>query len=288
MISIFNSYKYYTIHENESTSYLDIKNGQLKSIGAFSYTIKQKQLISPIKGTYGGIELNSKNLFEISKKVKEIEESIKNENIKESIITTPPLYLKENIKLINQVLLEIGYLIIDQVDHFIIKLNNIPFSKKINRGNLKRLKKSEKNEFNFKKINLNQAFDLIKKNRSEKEYNLSMNFQDILKMKDVFHEKIESFGVIFENKLIASAICYRIDRNIAYVMFWGNLRNYNQFSPIVFLCNNIYNYYSNLNYSYLDIGSAMTPEGINIGLKVFKQRLGFIPSTKYTLMKKYE
>lgn len=124
-------------------------------------------------------------------------------------------------------------------------------------------------------------FSLISDNRKRKGNQLSMSFEQICEMHFATNSVI-SF-LVPDNS--AAAICIRLSPDILYVYAWGDADNEKN-SPTVYLAAHIYEYCLHEKIRLLDIGTATEKDGTpNFGLMAFKERLGFTPSLKLTMVR---
>lgn len=130
-----------------------------------------------------------------------------------------------------------------------------------------------------------EAYRVIAENRFSKGYPLRMTYEqlsDTLKIVGHF-----VFVVRQGKTAIASAILYRLNEEIAQVIYWGDSPGYSECRPMNFLSYNVVMYCKKIGLHWLDIGPS-TENGIpNYGLCDFKQGIGCGISAKLSLMKKY-
>ena len=175
--------------------------------------------------------------------------------------------------------------------NYSMNIKGVDFEKLISYGNLKRLKKTLKHNFKFVQFNSENiavAYEIIKINRLSKGFPITMSFEQICEMQKFFPSNIFSFGLIDPNKnvCVASSICIKISEEILYVFYWGDLIEYSTYSPIVHLCKGIYDFCTNNNFSFLDVGTSTSNGNPNLGLINFKRNLGFRDYSKLTMQKK--
>lgn len=260
-------------------------------IASFSLIKKKDVFFSPLKGTFGGPNFISGNInYNI------IEEFlikclgfIDNQNPLNIQIKLPPLFHDVNlISIYLNIFLNNGFKIDNQEINYQILVDNIDYNKKINSTKKKILNRSLKKNFEFKQMSqdkLKEAYSIIKKNRENKKYKLSMNFSDLKKIFLLFKNNFKLFGVFSELQLIASAFCIRLDKDIFYIFYWAEDENFTNYSPLVFMSSGIYNYCYENGYKILDLGSASIKGVPNYGLVNYKESLGYSASIKFTLKK---
>ena len=289
--SIFSSKRFLDLHKNKfanvfSFSLLDKKK---ICVGLISFgENNEKNLFSPVNGSYGGFEFDNNVTLEIKelfiKYVINLLDS--KENRKIEITLAPEIYNLEqntdNISILHRLNFKINKVEINQY----INLFNYNFSSSVSYGNKKRINKCIKRGIEFKSIdpsNFFDAFNIIKINRERKKYPLTMNWDSLNMMIKTFPDKFHIFGLIDNGKMIASSICINVINDILYVFYWGEIGGYEKESPIAFLSQNLINYASKKNFRILDIGTSSDNSVPNIGLHKFKQNIGCSGCKKYYL-----
>lgn len=126
---------------------------------------------------------------------------------------------------------------------------------------------------------IEEAYDIIASNRASKGYPLRMSKELLLKTISVVNH--DCFIVKVNGLSIASAIVYRITKDIAQVIYWGDMPGYTEYKPINYIAYQLISFYKQLGFRILDIGPS-TEEGIpNYGLCNFKESIGCVPSAKF-------
>lgn len=283
---IFNTVAYYKIHENSNSVFLSVyENEEIVSVCHFN-EIEPGVFVSPYKGTFGGIDFCSKlDIVSVEEVILLIVNFLIKKSAKRIVLNMPPFchnpgksaYFLNNL-LLNKFIIERC-----EINHHII-IDEVPLFEKMMRNNKKRLKKCISENFIFQQVHsiqeYSKVYDIIKRNRSEKGYDISMTFEQIMKMKETFHAEVYFFKTTFDFLDVASSICIRINSNVLYVFYWGDLSAYKEYSPIVHLANGIYDFAKENNYKMLDAGTSSIKGELNYGLCKFKENLGFSASNK--------
>ncbi len=127
------------------------------------------------------------------------------------------------------------------------------------------------------------AYSIIAENRSGKGYPLRMTYEQVMNtVKLVGHEL---FIVKHGNDDIASALVYRVSRDIAQVIYWGDRLEFRQFRPINYLSYKLIEFYGSQGLSWLDIGPSTEDSVPNYGLCDFKESIGCDRDLKYSVYK---
>lgn len=125
------------------------------------------------------------------------------------------------------------------------------------------------------------AYNVIKANREAKGYPLRMTCEDLMStIQCVGHD---FFLVMKQSDVIASAVIYDINKEIAQVVYWGDVPGYSDSKPINYISYRLIEFFKSRNYRILDVGIS-TEEGMpNYGLCCFKTSIGCLTSNKYHL-----
>lgn len=123
-------------------------------------------------------------------------------------------------------------------------------------------------------------YELIRQNRAKFGRPIFMTFKDILNTSALW--PTDFFKVIAKDgTLVASAIFYRSHPEIVYALFWGDNETGRPLRAMDFLAFNLWLYYKELGYKYIDLGVS-TEAGIpNEGLLRFKESHEATSSLRY-------
>ena len=248
--------------------------------------IKGKSLLSPFSAPFGGFHYRSEKIL-----YSEVEEFIQDLRIysgeheiqKIEIILPPVIYGQTiNAKVVNALIrngfslqtpdiANYGYLNSFK-DQFSDRKSGKSFRQALKHG----LIFHEAKEWNEKAI----AYDIILKNRIWMCRPMSMNLKEILQVSELW--PVDFFKVTTsEGEGLAAAIIYRSHPGIAHVSWWGDNERGRSLRAMDFITNNLWKYYKNLGYQYLDLGTS-TVNGIpNTGLLRFKESLDAFSSLRF-------
>ena len=265
---------------------LQINNNKIRSV--FPLYFYENNYYSPLKGTYSGVYCEEDLDLEVLENfiIKCISYT-RNKNSFENIyVKLPPLihdltgvskllniFLRHNFKIKNF-----------EINHH-LKVTNKKYEQFLSKGNLKKLKISEKkyiiDEDNFSKIE--ELYNVLEINRKSKGNKLSINLDDLKNFTKKFIKNIKIFSVINNNAIIAAAYCIQLSKKILYVFYWGELPIFKSDSPVVYLSKCIYEYSKNKNIEIIDVGTSSVDNIPNHGLVRFKNRIGYKESLKINL-----
>ncbi|HLO60089.1 MAG TPA: hypothetical protein VK179_15175 [Bacteroidales bacterium] len=124
-----------------------------------------------------------------------------------------------------------------------------------------------------------KIYNLIKSNREKFGRPIYMSFDDVIQTGNLW--PVDFFKVSVSNSLVASAIFYRNHSEIVYATFWGDNEEGRPLRAMDFLSYNLWQYYKNQGFHYIDLGIS-TESGIpNEGLLRFKESHDAVSSLKY-------
>ena len=122
-------------------------------------------------------------------------------------------------------------------------------------------------------------YDLICENRSKFGRPIYMTLDNILSTGEIW--PVEFFKVESGKNIVASAIFYRNHNEICYAVYWGDNDEGRPLRAMDFLLLNLFVYYKEAGFRYMDLGIS-TENGIpNEGLLRFKESHEAISSLRY-------
>lgn len=128
---------------------------------------------------------------------------------------------------------------------------------------------------------LEEAYEVIRKNREFKGYPLKMTYDQVRWTKDLLHGK--GFLVKNEKRTLAAAIVFEPFPKVAQVIYWGDIPQVSEYKSVNFLAEQLVNYYSEKGFRVLDIGPSTENGEPNYGLCKFKESIGCNVSAKVTI-----
>ncbi|MFD1316850.1 hypothetical protein [Namhaeicola litoreus] len=262
-------------HKVEDLIYL-IENKSKKIDIGLVVGLKNNTLLSPFSAPFGGFHFRHENIQinEIEKFLDMLGEYLERNGLNSFKITLPPtIYCPTfNAKVIHT-FLQNGFNIVSPEITSWVNLEKFTgiFSDSAVRTNCM---KAIKNGLEFKKIEddieKEIAYQLIVENRRKFNRPIFMTFKDIMDTAELW--PIDFFKVTDQNDgFLASAIFYRSHPTIIYAAFWGDTEDGRQLCAMDMLSLNLWNYYKNLNYAYIDFGISTENSVPNQGLIRFKE-----------------
>lgn len=117
-----------------------------------------------------------------------------------------------------------------------------------------------------------EAYEIIRINRESRGFPLRMSLEQVLSTIEVVDNRF--FLVKHDDISIASAVVFHVTKEIAQVVYWGNIPDTIELKPINYLSYCLIGFYKDKGFKYLDIGIS-TENGIpNFGLCNFKDSIG--------------
>lgn len=249
--------------------------------------VKNGMLQSPFSAPFGGFHFRKDIMYisEIDNYISSLQEYIISQELQGIEITLPPdiYHSTFNAKTVNSLirngfqskLPEITNWV--NLEHFegnFTQRNSREYYRQAVRNGLSFDIASDQRE--KKKI-----FDIISKNRAKFGRPLFMTFKNIMDTSCLWPT---DFFKVIENEqtMVASAIFYRSHPEICHAVFWGDNETGRSLRAMDYLAFNLWTYYKDLGFKYVDLGIS-TETGIpNEGLLRFKESHESISSLRYT------
>jgi len=251
--------------------------------------IKDSTLRSPFSAPFGGFHFRKENVYisEIDRFLQLLSDYAAFRSLSRiEIITPPDLYhMTFNAKLINSLIRHGYYSALPDITNWVdLALFNGVFSQKNSR---EYFRQAERNNLVFSMAQNDRdregIYKLICENRAKFGRPVYMTLDDILSTGLIWPAeffKVESA----ERQIVASAIFYRSHDDICYAVFWGDNDEGRPLRAMDFLLLNLFAYYKEAGFRYIDLGIS-TENGIpNEGLLRFKESHEAFSSLRYRFM----
>lgn len=252
--------------------------------------LEKEKASSPLKAPFGSFEfkqgLDASILFDF---IKYILQDLKNKGIHQlAIKQSVDAYLPANNALVNILLLNLGFTIVNAETASFIKVDAAQYEAKLHAWEKRKLKQARQEQFSFevlKKNKLTEVYAFIENCRAKKKYSLSMPLKELKKLQENIPDAIHLFGVKHNKEMVAACIAIKVSPTILYTFYYDHASAYQKVSPVVMLIEGIYNFCSQNKIEMLDLGTAALQGKPNFTLLTFKQHLGASYSTKFTFEK---
>lgn len=262
-----------------------VNEGEKPSVGLIA-GLKNGMLKSPFSSPFGGFHFRNEILYtsEIDSFLISLKEFITSRGLHGiEIILPPDIYNPSfNAKAISSLFRNGFQMNIPEITNWV---NLHQFTGMFSKSNSREYyKQAVKNGllFNFtselgEKM---EIYDLICKNRSKSGRPIYMTLEDIMETGKLW--PVDFFKVTTSSgTLIASAIFYQNHNEVCYPVFWGDNDEGRPLRAMDYLSYNLWTYYKNLGYKYIDLGIS-TESGIpNEGLLRFKETHEAYSSLRY-------
>jgi len=233
-------------------------------------------LKSPFSAPFGGFHFRKEIMYisEIDNFISSLKEYIISQGIKGIEITLPPdiYHPTFNAKTVNSLIRNGFQFKIPDITGWI---NLQQFKKAFAQKNSREYyRQAIRNKLVFSQVfeqkEQQEIYDLIYQNRAQFGRPIFMTLQDILDTSNLW--PADFFKVTTDDgNILASAIFYRNHPEIIYAVFWGDKEIARPLRAMDFLAFNLWSYYKDLGFKYIDVGIS-TEEGIpNEGLIRFKE-----------------
>jgi hypothetical protein len=249
--------------------------------------IADNVLKSPFSAPFGGFHFNSSRNFmeEAEKFLNYLKEYIAKNNLLKVEITLPPdiYHHSVNTKLVNSFIQNGFNMDVPEITNWIdLTRFNGTFSK---REVMKNYRKSLINKLTFHIVTdekmKQEAYEIIAGNRKLFDRPIYMTYLDLIETGEIF--PIDFFIVKDENETnVGSAIFYRGHPQIIHGTFWADTESGRPLRTMDFLAYNIFNYYKELGFSYIDLGISSVAGVANEGLMQFKEIHDCVSSLRFT------
>ncbi len=285
---IFNHPFFYNLHKTDSSFYLSFFLEE-SLIGVCHFTeVEPGVYRSPFRGTYGNIsfkeDLDLKLKYDCVDQLLLFVKSMKAKKVE--IVSEPFSHNLQNSTSLFNIYLNKAFSISNQEINHTLIVDEQLLIEKMKRNNKKRLNKCEREGFKFEKVysvlDIEIVYQTIHENRKAKGYKVSMTLDQILAMYKVFPDSLYFFKATHLNNCAAACICLKLNIDVLYVFYWGDKQGFEQYSPVVYLANGIYNFAQQNQFKLIDAGTSSLNGKPNFGVATFKKNLGFSISPKLT------
>ncbi len=248
--------------------------------------------ISPGRGTFGGLSLNGDLEFAAAGRfLQAVTDHLSQQGAQKIHIRCAPASHDGALFAItfNALMLQ-GFQPEEPEVNYDMQINARAFIDRINYGNVKRIRKAEREGFVCTRVDssyLPAVHQLIANNRTRLGVLVSMSLEQLRQMVGLFPERLHMFAVYRDGSLqdmVAAAVCLALTPSVLYVLYWGDVDGMRGYSPIAMLAANIYSFGAERGFTLLDVGIASLHGEPNHGLVNFKRNLGCTESLKLEMV----
>ena len=287
--SIFNTPEFFKLHSDDGARafYFQLCIGDpAEAVGVAHFTeVAPGHFRSPRRGTFGGFEFGRNLRLEtIEAFIEHVETELVTRGARKiEIRDSPAIFDPGKSALLANVLHRRGYFpSAPDLDYFLL-IDNEPIWEKLKPSRRQRIHRCRRAGITVKELesrDFRRAYEVIAENRKSRGFPISMTYESLAKMREVFPRRLFAFGAFKDGTMTASSICLDVNPSVFYVFYWGDLPGYEKFSPVTLLAEFIYDFARSRGFRLIDFGTA-TKDGRPIyGLINFKREIGGFPSLK--------
>jgi hypothetical protein len=275
----------------ESIHYLVFKDSKYR-MGLIAGCVQQT-ILSPFSAPFGGFTPIYEDV-----KISTIEEAVdltiawaKEKGMNELKLTLPPpIYFESYLAKMSNVLFRKNFCVANQELNFHFDLAKLTpeYTQAIWRNARKNLTIALASNLSFSHcITLQEketAYEVIKRNRLVRGKPLRMQWEQVLATTQTV--PADFFLVATkEGRATAAAIVFNVAPQIAQVIYWGDIPDFQQLKTMNFLSFKVFEYYKEKDFRIVDIGYSTEDSVPNYGLCEFKESLGCSIQPKHTFVK---
>lgn len=287
---LFNTYDHVLLQSKEGWSCYYVLDTNQDCQAFIWLNLKKEKASSPLKAPFGSIEFSAGlDALVLHDFLQYIINDLQAKQIKVlSIKQSPDGYQAGSNAIVNTLLLNLGFSIINAEAANLILVDADDYEAKLHAWEKRKLKQSKKEDFTFeilKSNKLSEIYNFIEACRIEKQYTLSLPLKDLKKLQQTIPDAIHLFSIQRNKEMIAACIAVKVSPTILYTFYYDQAIVYKKNSPVVMLIEGIYTYCLQNKIEILDLGTATLNGKPNFNLLTFKQHLGAVHSNKFTFEK---
>ena len=246
-------------------------------------------LQSPFSAPFGGFHFRKEIMYisEIDNYIASLKEYILSQRIQGIEITLPPdiYHATFNAKTVNSLIRNGFQKMLPEITNWVnLQQFNGEFTQ---RNSREYYRQALRNRLSFglasDQEEKKEIYDLIYQNRAKFGRPIFMTLKDILDTGNLW--PADFFKVIRDDgTILASAIFYRSHPDICYAVFWGDNETGRPLRAMDYLVFNLWSYYKDMGFKYIDLGISTEDGNPNEGLLRFKESHEATSSLRYTFI----
>ena len=268
--------------------YYLIDHSQQQVLGCVVFTLHEGVAKSPLKAPFGGvITANHVKVSQVRFFVGQVVEDLRKEYVHTIEIHMPPMIYIDQ-QLCHEVLISEGFEKVRQKVFHAIFIEKEKLDRRMAEMERRRLKKCMDAGFLFKPIctsELERVYQFINKSRMQKGRQLSLSWNGLKPLINLFPDNYLPFGVYDKGKLIAATIAVKVNKKVLYHFYPAHDVSYNHYSPMVMLVSEIYVWCQENGICLLDLGASYVDGVMKEELARFKEHLGGVASEAVSFRK---
>jgi hypothetical protein len=290
---LFNTPQFFEIHRTPNACYLQLVTRGSGEVVSTIHFAEQSPCVfrSPRLGTFGSFDFKDLPDLELVEFfADETERVLRDRGARGIEIISPPFaHAPELSHMVFLALHNRGYHATPHSFNQSIRLDDRPFNARVDADGRRRLIRARESGLQTRRLTslqeLSDAYKLILDNTRRKGYALSMTWERVREMIEIFGDRIYGFGAFRETQPAAASITIRVSPDVVYVFYWGDAAGYSGVSPVVLLAEAIYEHARAEGARWMDIGTSTSEGAPNYGLIHFKRNLGCEASLKLAYSK---
>lgn len=249
----------------------------------FCFVLRGSEAICLPRSPIGGVLAHEAKFKQFSQDWKKIEQQLSEKGIRSVEITLAPSFYGTSVR--KQWLSYLGFdLTNTEITHFIPLKGKI--SHRVHPMELRILRKAPNYEIDLEKLpDLDEVHAFISQCRAEQGLNINIGPQTLKASFRLLPGKYRVFSARMDHKLMSVVVTVQVNDDVVYYFLPATAKVYRQHSPMVFLIQEIYEFYARKGLKVLDLGISSRNGIPQSGLIAFKERMGGIRSGRYTFRK---
>jgi hypothetical protein len=252
--------------------------------------IRNGMLLSPFSAPFGGFHFKKENIYisEIDRFLNSLEIYATSKKLNRIELVLPPsIYAGTfNSKVINSLTRNGYHFLTPEITNWI---DLTVFENRYTQKNTREyFKQAVRHGLQFSitvdKAEMKKVYDLVAQNRVSLGRKIYMTFEDILATGALW--PVDFFKVTTPpGTIVASAIFYRFQSGICYAVFWGDNEEGRPLRAMDLLAFNLWSYYKEYGFRYVDLGISTECGTPNEGLLRFKESHEAVSSLRYKFIR---
>ncbi len=272
-------------------TYYAVNNNRHTIDGHLHVHINGARAVSPLRAPFGSYQFASlMRPVTLYNFVEFTLARLHDQGIDELEITNPPTaYLPGMSDLLSTFLINQGFEISTAEAGAVFEVKN-DFRKGLNDWERRRIGQAEKAGLVYRLVpmdDLESVYSFILACRTERGYDLSIDWETLRKTVEAFPERFILFGVMHQSVMAAAAIAINVGNGVLVNFHSAHPRDYDHLSPVVMLLAGMVNYGRENGYRLLDLGTSAVEGKPNFGLLDFKMGVGATVTSKFTFRKRW-
>jgi hypothetical protein len=276
--------------DQKSYSFFILQKAKNQIAGYIRFQIINGTAYSPYRAPFGSFTISEEVNYEVLNAFNAfIVDHFKNIGInKIRIKHYPGFYQPQTNELIIASMGLNGFRVITvDINHY-IDVSSSPFSTFLHPMELRHLNKCKKSGTVFnvhQNTEVELLFSYIESFRNSRKIPLNINLSTLMTLFKRFPDNYKGCSVSLHKEIIAATVIVQVNDLVLYNFLPAHNEVYNNYSPMVFLINELYEYADSHNFKYIDLGISSKDGLAQPGLIKFKERLGAHSASKFTLIK---